>query len=294
MGEQVKIAVIGGYGKMGQWFADFLIKDGKEVVISGRDEKKLLEAKQQLGEVEIAGTVEAVKGADVILISVPIDAFERVIEEICPYIRPEQIIIDITSIKVLPVETMHKHIKTGLILGTHPMFGPGARSMKNQNIVLTPTNEDETALAQKVKGYLETKGACVNLMTPREHDEMVAIILGLAHFIAIVSADTLLSFENLKQMRKIAGTTYKVLLTLIGGVVSRDPEFYATLQMSLPNMTEIETLFQRNSKTWADLVKTRDKQEFIRRMNILRDRLEKEEPDFGEAYENIYKLAEGL
>ncbi len=290
----MKVAVIGGYGKMGRWFADFLIKDGKEVVISGRDEKKLLEAKQQLGEVKIASNVEAVKSAGVILISVPIDAFERVIEEICPYIRPEQVIIDITSIKVFPVETMHKHIKTGLVLGTHPMFGPGARSMRNQNFVLTPTNEDETALAQKVKGYLETKGAWVTLMTPREHDEMVAIILGLAHFIAIVSADTLLSFDNLKQMREIAGTTYKVLLTLIEGVISRDPEFYATLQMSLPNMMEIEALFQRSSKTWADLVKNRDKQEFIRRMNILRDRFEKEAPDFGEAYENIYKLVEGL
>ena len=289
----MRIAVIGGYGKMGRWFADFLVKDGKEVVISGRNEKKLLEAKQQLG-IEIASNVEAVKSADVILISVPIDNFQGVVEEISPYIRPEQVIIDITSIKVFPVETMHKHIKTGLVLGTHPMFGPGAKSMRNQNFVLTPTNEGEAALAQKVKEYLETKGARVTLMTPHEHDEMVAIILGLAHFIAIVSADTLLSLDNLKQMRTIAGTTYKVLLMLVEGVVSRDPELYATLQMSLPKMTEIEELFQRSSKTWADLVKNKDKQEFIRRMNILRARLEKEEPEFGQAFENMYKLIEGL
>jgi len=290
----VRIAIIGGAGKMGRWFANFLLKDGNEVVISGRNEKRLLEAKQQLKGVEIASNVEAVKSADAVLVSVPIDNFEEVIKQISSYTHSGQVIADITSIKVFPVETMHKHIKTGLVLGTHPMFGPGARSIRNQNFVLTPTNEDETALAQKVREYLETKGARVTLMTPREHDEMTAIVLGLSHFIAIVSADTLLSLDKLKQMRTIAGTSYKVLLTLVEGVVSRDPEFYATLQMRLPNMAEIEQLFQISSKTWADLVKNKDRQEFVRRMNILRDRLEKEEPDFGKAYENMYRLVEGL
>ncbi len=290
----MRIAIIGGAGKMGRWFANFLLKDGKEVVISGRNEKKLLEAKQQLGGVEVATNVEAVKNADAVLLSVPIDNFEEVVEQISSYTHSGQVIVDITSIKVSPVATMHRLIKTGLVLGAHPMFGPGARSMRNQNFVLTPTNEDERALAQKVKEYLETKGARVTLMTPHEHDEIMAIVLGLSHFIAIVSADTLLSLDKLKQMRTIAGTTYKVLLMLVEGVISRDPEFYATLQMYLPNMTEIEELFQRSSKAWADLVKNKDKQEFIRRMNNLRNSLGRAEPDFGEAYENMYKLVEEL
>ena len=228
------------------------------------------------------------------MVSVPIDSFGEVIEEICPYISPKQAIIDITSIKVFPVETMHKHIKKGLVLGAHPMFGTRARSMKNQNFVLTPTNDDERALAQKVKEYLESKGSRVTLMTPREHDEMMAIVLGLSHFIAIVSADTLLSFDKLEQTRRVAGTTYKVLLTLVEGVISADPKFYASLQMYLPNMTEIEELFHRSSKTWADLVKNKDSQEFIQRMNILRNRLEETNPNLGKAYENMYKLVEGL
>ena len=59
----MRIAIIGGAGKMGRWFANFLLKDGKEVVISGRTEKKLLEAKQQLGGIEVATNVEAVKSA---------------------------------------------------------------------------------------------------------------------------------------------------------------------------------------------------------------------------------------
>jgi len=201
--------------------------------------------------------------------------------------------VDITSLKMLPVETMHKHIKKGVVLGTHPVFGPGASDISNQNFVLTPTNEAETALAQKTKQYLEERGARATLMTPREHDEMMAVILALSHFIAIAAADTLLSFDKFQRMKEIGGTTYKVLLTMIESVISEDPELYASLQMGLPNVGEIEELFQKNSKTWGEIVKNKDRQEFVKRMSALRKRLEKTDPDFKKAYENMYKLTEG-
>jgi len=289
----MRVAIIGGSGKMGCWFADFLLKDGKEVVITGRNEKKLLEAGRQLG-VEVASNVEAVRSADVILLSVPIESFEEVVEQISPHIKPKQVVIDITSIKVFPVATMHKHIKTGLVLGAHPLFGPGARSIANQNFILTPTSDEEKALAQKIRNYLEARGAGVSLMTPQEHDEKMTVILGLSHFIAIVSADTLLSSDRLKQTEAVGGVTYKVLLTLMESVLSEDAELYASLQMNLPDMTEIEKLFQEKARVWADLVRNKDREKFIQQMNALRGKLKKGNPDFGKAYENMYKLVAGL
>ena len=289
----MRVAIIGGSGEMGRWFASFLSKEGKEVVISGRSESKLLEAKRQLG-VEVASSVEAVKSADAVLLSVPIESFEEVVKEISPYIQSEQVVVDITSIKVLPVSAMHKHLKTGLVLGAHPLFGPGAKGVANQNFVLTPTNDKERTLAQKIREYLETRGGRVSLMTPEEHDEKMTVILGLSHFIAIVSADTLLSSDKLEQLGEISGITYKVLLTLVESVISENPELYASLQMNLSNVTEIEELFQRKVKEWADLVKNRDRQKFIQQMSVLRNKLEKGNPDFGKAYENMYKLAAGL
>jgi len=278
---------------MGRWFANFLLKDGKEVIISGRNERKLLEAKRQLG-VEVASNAEAAKSADAVLLSVPIESFEAVVKEISPHIKPRQVVVDITSVKVFPVAAMQKHLKTDLVLGTHPLFGPGAKGVANQNFVLTPTNGEERALAQKIKEYLETRGAKVSLMTPKEHDEKMTIILGLSHFIAIVSADTLISSDKLKQPGAIGGITYKVLLTLVESVISEDPALYASIQMNLPNITEIEEVFRKKVKAWADLVKNKDRQEFVRQMNSLRNRLEKSNPDFGKAYENMYKLAAGL
>ena len=278
---------------MGKWFARFLLKEGKEVVLIGRNEAKLNKIGRELGA-QTTTNIEAVKQADVVLISVPIDHFEEVAISLSPYTHSEQIILDITSVKVLPVAAMHRHLKKGLILGTHPVFGPGARSVANHNFVLTPTNQQESALAEKVKGYLETRGAKVGLMSPQEHDETMAVVLGLAHFIAIVSADTLANLEHLKQMPQLSGITYKLLLTLVESVISEDPELYASLQMSLPNLPGVQELFQKSAKTWAELVKHKDKPEFARRMRALRSKLEQENPDFGKAYDNMYKIAEGL
>jgi prephenate dehydrogenase len=289
----MKIATIGGSGKMGRWFARFLLKEGKEIILIDRNEAKLKKIGRELG-VQATTDIEAVKQADVILISVPIDHFEEVATKLSPYTHSEQIILDITSVKALPVAAMHSHIKKGLILGTHPVFGPGARSIANHNFVLTPTNQQESALAEKVRGYLETKGAKVALMSPEEHDEAMSVILGLAHFIAIVSADTLASLGRLSQMPQIGGITYKVLLSLVESVISEEPELYASLQMNLPNLAEAEKLFQKSAKTWVKLVKDKDKPEFVRRMIALRSKLEQDNPDFGKAYDNMYKIAEEL
>ena len=289
----MKVAIIGGSGKMGQWFARHLLKEGMQVVITGRNQEKLLAAGKELG-VPIATNIEAVKQADAVILSVPLDALESVVGEIAPYTIPQQIIIDVTSLKSKPVEMMHRHINKGTILGTHPVFGPGAKSAFNQNFVLTPTNEKETILARKVGQYLEERGANVSIMTPQEHDRMMSVVLGLAHFIAIVSADTLLSFEKFQEMKKIGGTTFKVLYTLIESVISEDPELYASLQMGFPNIKQVEEIFQSNTKTWADMVKNNDRQGFARKMNELREKLEKTDPAFRHAYENMYRITEEL
>ena len=289
----MKVAIIGGSGKMGRWFARHLLNEGNEVIISGRTESKIREAKKELG-IEAVPNVEAVKDAEVILLSVPIDTFEDIVVELAPHIRSEQVVVDVTSVKSMPVDVMHRHLKTKKVLGTHPLFGPGAMRVSGQNFVLTPTGSEERALAEKARGYLETRGASVSLMTPEEHDDKMAVILGLSHFIAIVAGDTLLNSNKVLQPTSLGGVTYKVLLTLVESVISENSELYATIQMNLPGVTGIEQLFQGKVAEWAEVVKNKDRDAFIRRMKMLKSRLEKDNPDFGKAYENMYRLASGL
>jgi prephenate dehydrogenase len=289
----MKIAIVGGSGKMGQWFARLLCEEDKQVLLIGRSEEKLRKVRQQL-DVKVTTDIGQVKDADVILISVPLDAFESVARQLAPHTNTGQVVMDVTSLKVQPVHIMHRYITSAVTLGMHPVFGPGAKSLDKQNFVLTPTSEREVALAEKVMGHLEARGAHVTLMTPQEHDEMMTVILGLAHFIAIVTADTLLAQNRFQQMKAIGGTTFKVLYTLVESVISEDPELYASLQIGFPGIGEIEGQFLRNTATWADLVRNKDSQGFADRMSALKRILEKTDPHFEKAYEDLYKITEGL
>ncbi len=278
---------------MGQWFARLLIQEGKTVTLIGRDKTKLAEVQKKL-DVSVSTEISYIKKADAIIISVPVDCFEDTVKQMSPYTNIEQLIFDFTSVKTVPVDLMHRYIPNGQILGTHPVFGPGARSLANQNFVLTPTTPQETKLAEKVEDFLRKREAKVQVMTPAEHDSMMSVILGLAHFIAIVSADSLAGLEQLKKMESVGGITYKVLWTLVESVISEDPELYASLQMSLPQLPELQQRFLKKSAEWAELVKKKDKKEFVRRMKDIHDQLEAKSNNFGKAYDNMYKIAEGL
>jgi len=289
----LKVAIIGGSGKMGKWFARLLMQEGFEVVISGRDKARLAAAQEELG-VQAASNTDAARNADVILLSVNIDSFEDVVKEISSQVHTPQVVIDITSIKEFPIKTLHKYLKTDKILGTHPLFGPGARDLANQNFALTPTNETETTLARKVKEFLESKGARVTLLGPREHDQMMTIVLGLAHFVAIVAADTLAETGRMAQTKAIGGSTYRVLTTLAESVISEEPELYATLQMRLPGLAKLEEAFLINVKTWADLVKCRNRRGFSEKLTDLKNKFVEDDTNFGQAYGNMYKIIEWL
>jgi prephenate dehydrogenase len=289
----VKIAIIGGAGKMGQWFARFFLAEGIEVLIADSRYSELRKTAEQLTG-KLSTNEDAIKGSDAVLVSVPMDSFEEAIQEVSPYMNPGQVIVDISSIKAKTVDIMHKYIKTGLALGVHPMFGPGAANISKKNFVLTPTTGEENKLARRVEAYLIDKGAHVSLMTPAEHDEMMAIILGLPSFIAMVSADTLLSLDKLRLSGNISGSTYKLLLMLIESVITEDPQLYASLQVALPHMSKIEDLFQSKVRTWTALIKDGDRDNIYKKMHKLKSEIKVINPTFTSAYENMYKVLESL
>ncbi len=288
----MKIAIIGGAGKMGAWLADFLVRDGRQVILSGRDRAKLAAIGDRL-PAAIMSNVEAARAADIIVLSVPINSLEPVLQEIGPHLHPGQLVADITSVKTRAVELMHRYVRGAGILGTHPLFGPGATGLAGQNIVLTPTSLDEKASARRAAAYLESKGAAVTVMTPEEHDEIMSAVLGLTHFIGLVAADTLATTGKLKQMLEVGGTSFRLLMTLAESVLSEDPAFYASLQMNLP-VTRIESQLIDAARQWAQLISDRNTGAFVDRMSRVRARFQGADPAFKEAYRRMYRVHEAL
>ena len=286
----VKTAVLGA-GKMGVWFVKFCKENGEQIILADRKKEKLARLGKEL-EVETADFMEAVKKADNVMICVSIDAFEEVVKKIAPCVREGQTIVDICSVKEQPVKIMHQHIKKGLILGTHPVFGPGSKGVKHKAYILTPTNAKERAFAEKYKGWLEKVGARVFIMSPKKHDEIMSIVLGLPHFLGLVTCDTLLEQPDFLETKKVAGTTYRMLFTLAEATALETPDLYASLQTSLPEMGKIEAQFIAKAEEWLTLVKRKDSAAMVKKMSQLKAKLVKLDGEFEKSYETMYKMLE--
>jgi prephenate dehydrogenase len=286
----MKTSIIGA-GKMGRWFTKFFLEEGDSVIVSDRSKEKLSKIREEL-QVETADNINAVKNANRILICVPIENFEDLIKEIHVHIRPDHAVMDICSIKDTPIKIMHKYIKTGITLGTHPMFGPGAKSIKDQNFILTPTNNREKMLAENFRNWLEKRGAKVFIMSPRKHDKLMSVVLGLPHFLGLVVCDTLLNYNSFLETRKISGVSYKMLLTLAEAVASEEAEFYASLQVNLPEIDKVEGLFLEKAEEWMNIVKRKDRLAFVNKVKLVKNKLAKINPEYTTSYEAMHRMLE--
>jgi len=284
----MKIAILGA-GKMGVWFARFFQEEGYSVVLADRNGKKLERLKEELA-VQTAGFVEAVQKADWVLICVSMNAFEAVAKTIGSHIVKGQIVMDICSVKEEPVRIMHKHIEEGLVLGTHPVFGPGSSGVKNKAFILTPTTRQEEEFAKDFKIWLEAKKARVFVVTPHKHDELMSVVLGFPHFAGLVACDTLLEMKDYPQTKDVAGTTYRMLFTLAEATAMEKPELFSSLQFSLPEMEKIEKLFIEKANEWLNLIKQKDSGAIAARMNDLKSKLARASPSYEKSYETMYRM----
>jgi len=185
---------------------------------------------------------------------------------------------------------MHEYLKDALVLGTHPVFGPGSSGVAHKAYVLTPTNPEEEAYALEYQRWLEREGAHVFVMTPQKHDELMSIVLGFAHFVGLAACETLLEQPGFAESKKLAGTTYRMLFTLAEAVAMETPDLYANVQTKLAGMDKIEEAFISNAQGWVDLMKQKDSAGIMQRMEKLRAKLEKADGEYGKSYEVMYKM----
>ena len=285
----MRVAVIGA-GKMGRWFTKLFKTEGFSVVVSSRTKSKAEALKTEFGVDVALSNVEAVEGADWILLCVSLDSLDAVLREIGSHVHPDQVVMDIGSIKQIPVNLLHKHVKHGVTLGTHPVFGPGARSLEGQNFVLTPVSDGEKSFADEYRSWLEKRDAVVSVLSPIKHDELMSLVLGFPHFVGLVAGDTLMNTSNFVEAKQVGGATYKLLLTLAEAVSSEDPVFYSNLHMSLPEMQQLEGLFLDKVEAWLNLVKSKDCSGFSSKMNHVKKRLKELDPEYEQAYRAMYHL----
>ena len=285
----MRVAVI-GTGKMGRWFTKCFLDEGFSVVVSSRTRSKAEALSAEFGVDVARSNVEAIDGADWILLCVSLDSLDAVLQEIGSHVRPDQVVMDICSVKEIPVNLLHVHVEHGVTLGTHPVFGPGARSLQGQNFVLTPVGDEAKGFAKEFRCWLEARDAVVSVLSPRKHDMLMSLVLGFPHFVGLVAGDTLMDNADFVDAKAVGGATYKLLLTLAESVSSEEPGFYSNLHMSLPEMEKIEGLFLSKVEEWLNLVKTKNCAGFSLKMQQVKKRLKELDPDYERAYRAMYRL----
>ncbi len=208
------IGIIGGKGKMGDFFLHFFERNKFEVIISDK--------RTQLSNKDVA------QKADVVIVSVPISHTEEVIEEIAPLLKKDALLMDLTSIKTKAMEAMKK--TSASYVGCHPLFGPTS-SIHGQIVILSAGNGK--SWYRWWKHLLEDNGVIVRELSAKKHDEMMSYIQTLTHFSHIVFADALRkSGISIKDFIRYPSPVYMMELYMMGRILNQDPKLYASIQIS--------------------------------------------------------------
>jgi prephenate dehydrogenase len=220
-----RLAVI-GVGLIGGSFALAMRERGLCREITGYDSSadSLARAVESGVLDEGASTVEeAVRSADLILLSVPILSMQEVLSEIeqalwqegAP-VRQNLVITDVGSVKsnlLSAAERVFGEIPACLVPG-HPIAGSekhgvaAARAdlFDNHKVILTPVDQTSSEAEQLVAGLWQGLGTEVITMEAEHHDQVLAGTSHLPHLLAYALVDTLSAQgDSLEIFRYAAG-----------------------------------------------------------------------------------------
>ncbi|NZD51635.1 prephenate/arogenate dehydrogenase family protein [Rhizobium leguminosarum] len=190
-----RIALI-GIGLIGSSLAYDIRRLGlaTEIVVATRSPDTLKRAEELgLGDSYTTSSQDAVKDADLVIVSVPVGASESVAKEISGSLKPGAIVTDVGSTKASVIAQMLPHMPENVhFIPGHPLAGteksgpdagfPGL--FEGRWCIFTPVaGTDETAL-KRLRSFWEALGSKVDEMDAEHHDKVLAIVSHLPHIIA--------------------------------------------------------------------------------------------------------------
>ena len=205
----IKRLCIIGVGLIGGSLARALKAAGAcgEIIGCGRDSQALQKA-LELGVIDRAETdiAAAAKGADVIVLGVPVGAMETVLGQLKPHLEPQTVITDVGSTKGSVVQAainVFGELPPRFVPG-HPIAGTEqsgveasfAELYQQRRVILTPDANTDSEALETVRRMWQQAGAEVIDMPVVHHDEVLAATSHLPHMLAFTLVDTLARLEE--------------------------------------------------------------------------------------------------
>lgn len=198
-----RLAVI-GVGLIGGSLALALREAGAvgEVVGAGRSPEHLQQA-LDLGVIDQAAVNagDAVRGADMVVLAVPMGSMEGVLRQVAPWLEEEAVVTDVGSVKGSIATSARSSLGTQLarFVPGHPIAGLERSGVaaatpalfRGRRVVLTPVGETRIAAVELVSAMWQAAGADVVTMAADQHDEILAATSHLPHLLAYTLVDML-------------------------------------------------------------------------------------------------------
>lgn len=224
-----KRVVVAGVGLIGGSFAAALkaANMAEHVVGVGRTAASLDEAKQLglIDEIQCDWSL-ALKGADLLLLAMPVGQMSAVMEAVAPYLEPQTLVTDAGSTKADVIEAIYTHLGEHIerVVPAHPIAGaeksgPSAAKADlyiGKKVVLTPLPENAPHAIDAVRAAWAACGAQMFQMSPQEHDRVFAAVSHLPHLLAFGLVHDLAGRANAEQLFKYAASGFRDFTRIAG------------------------------------------------------------------------------
>lgn len=136
---------------------------------------------------------EAVAGADLVVLCVPVGVMGAVAAEIGPHLKPGATLSDVGSVKQAVIAAVAPHVPAGVhFIPGHPLAGTehsGPRAgfaelFRNRWCLLVPVPDVPADAVARLRAFWEGMGAHVDEMDAEHHDLVLAVTSHTPHLIA--------------------------------------------------------------------------------------------------------------
>jgi chorismate mutase/prephenate dehydrogenase len=240
------VLIVGGTGEMGRYFADWFNRAGYQV--------------RSMGSKDWPNVAALCDGIDLCIISVIIDKTPEIIERIGPYLPKDCVLVDVTSIKKVPLNAMLK-AHPGPVLGLHPLFGPTTSTLDKQIVVATPGRDDDSC--RWVIDQFSLWGSVIVMSNAEEHDEIMEFVQSLRHFATFAFGQFLASKKvPLARTLEFSSPIYRLELGMVGRLFAQDSALYAEIIFATPERRALLKDYIRSLSKNLEMLEKGDKEEF--------------------------------
>jgi chorismate mutase/prephenate dehydrogenase len=260
-----RVLVIGGRGKMGQWFVRFLVSQGYEVEVA--DPAGPVE-----GHAHLADWSDSALDHDVIIVAAPLRQSKAILEGLASK-KPGGLVFDIGSLKTPLRSGLEALASAGVqVTSLHPMFGPNTELLSGRHVIFVDVGVPE-ALPRARELFASTMAVQVD-MDLESHDRLIAYVLGLSHALNIAFFTALAdSGEAAPKLEQLSSVTFDHQLQVARSVAEENPHLYFEIQALNDYGTEAITSLLHAVERLRSIVRAEDENAFVALMQRGRDYL---------------------